>query len=99
MVTQLSLRVPEDVHRRLAERARREGHSVNAMATEILDAAAAGDQGDRRARLRAAASAAGILRSVESQRVSAASRRRILDSTRGLGIQLDQLLAEERERV
>jgi predicted HicB family RNase H-like nuclease len=41
MLKQLLLRVPEDVHRRLAARAKREGRSVNALATEILDAAAA----------------------------------------------------------
>ncbi|MGH3131560.1 MAG: FitA-like ribbon-helix-helix domain-containing protein [Gaiellaceae bacterium] len=37
---QLLLRVPEDVHRRLVARADREGRSINAVATEILDAAA-----------------------------------------------------------
>jgi plasmid stability protein len=99
MVKQLLLRVPQDVHRRLAERAKREGRSVNAMATEILDAAAAGDQGDRRARLRAAATAAGALRSVQTRRVSAARRKRILGSTRGLGAQVDRLLDQERDRV
>jgi plasmid stability protein len=99
MLKQLLLRVPEDVHRRLAARARREGRSVNAVATEILDAAAAGDQGDRRARLRAAAAAAGTLRSVDAGSVSAARRRRIVGSTRGLGAQVDRLLAEERDRV
>jgi plasmid stability protein len=99
VLKQLLLRVPEDVHRRLAARARREGRSVNAVATEILDAAAAGDQGDRRARLRAAAAAAGTLRSVDARSVSAARRRRIVGSTRGLGAQVDRLLAEERERV
>jgi plasmid stability protein len=98
MLKQLLLRVPEDVHRRLAARARREGRSVNAVATEILDAAAAGDQGDRRARLRAAAAAAGTLRSVDARSVSA-RRRRIVGSTRGLGAQVDRLLADERERV
>jgi plasmid stability protein len=99
VLKQLLLRVPEDVHRRLAARARREGRSVNAVATEILDAAAAGDQGDRRARLRAAAAAAGTLRSVDARSVSAAQRRRIVGSTRGLGAQVDRLLAEERDRV
>ena len=42
-VKQLLLRVPDDVHRRLAARAVREGRSVNAVATEILDAAADAD--------------------------------------------------------
>jgi plasmid stability protein len=96
---QLLLRVPEGVHRRLAARAAREGRSVNALATEILDAAADSDQGDRRERLRAAAAAAGTLRSTDARRVGAARRRRIVDSTRGLGPQVDRLLAQERERT
>ena len=97
-VKQLLLRVPEDVHRRLAARAAREGRSVNALATEILDSAADAGQGDRRAQLRAAAGAAGALRTVDARPVSAARRRRITESTRGLGRQVDQLLARERER-
>jgi len=96
---QMLLRVPEDIHRRLAARAEREGRSINAVATEILDAAADSDQGDRRARLRAAAAAAGTLRSTEARHVSAARRRRIMDSTRDLGPQADRLLAQERERT
>lgn len=94
---QLLLRVPESLHRRLAARAVREGRSVNAVATEILDAAADADRGDRRARLRAAAAAAGTLQRTQARVVSAQRRRRILDSTRGLGQQVDRLLAEERD--
>jgi plasmid stability protein len=96
---QLLLRVPEEIHRRLAARARREGRSINAVATEILDAAAESDHGDRRTRLRAAAAAAGTLRPVQSRRVSTARRTRIIASTRGLGHQVDRLLAQERERM
>jgi plasmid stability protein len=95
---QLLLRVPESVHRRLAARAAREGRSLNAVATEILDTAAEADRGDRRTRLRAAAAAAGTLRNSQARRVSTARRQRIIDSTRGLGAQLDRLLAQERER-
>jgi plasmid stability protein len=98
-VKQLLLRVSEDIHRRLAARAQREGRSINAVATEILDAAADSDRGDRRTRLRAAAAAAGTLRSVQARRVSTARRRRIIASTRGLGPQVDRMLAQERERV
>jgi plasmid stability protein len=94
---QLLLRVPEEIHRRLAARAQREGRSINAVATEILDAAAESDQGDRRARLRSAAAAAGTLRPVQARQVSAARRRRTIASTRGLGQQVDHLLAQERE--
>lgn len=96
---QLLLRVPPDLHRRLAHRAGREGRSINAVATEILDAVADSDQGNRRARLRAAAAAAGTLRPTQARRVSAARRRRIIDSTLGLGPQVDHLLAQERERM
>jgi plasmid stability protein len=97
-VKQLLLRVPEEIHRRLAARAKREGRSVNALATEILDAAADADSGDRREQLRAAAAVAGMLRRVDARPVSAARRRRITESTRGLGPQVDRLLAQERER-
>jgi plasmid stability protein len=95
---QLLLRVPEGIHRRLAARAAREGRSLNALATEILDAAADADSGDRRAQLRAAAAAAGTLRSVNARPVSSVRRRKIAESTRGLGPTLDRLLAQERER-
>jgi plasmid stability protein len=96
---QLLLRVPEDLHRRLALRAGREGRSMNAVATEILDAVSEGEQADRRARLRAAAAAAGMLRATPPSRMSAARRSRIVGSTRGLGQHVDRLLADERERV
>lgn len=96
---QLLLRVPEDIHRRLAARAAREGRSVNALATDILDAAADADSGDRRAQLRAAAAVAGTLRRLDARPVGAARRRRITESTRGLGPQVDRLLAQERERA
>jgi len=90
--------VPEKLHRRLVARAAREGRSLNALATEILDTAAEADRSDRRTRLRAAAAAKGTLHSGHARRISPKRRQRILDSTRGLGRQLDQLLAQERER-
>lgn len=96
---QLLLRVPEDLHRRLALRAGREGRSMNAVATEILDALPDVEQPDRRARLRAAAATAGMLRTTAPSRVSAPARARILGSTRGLGAQVDRLLADERDRA
>jgi plasmid stability protein len=95
---QLLLRVPDDVHRRLAARAAREGRSVNAVATELLDVAAEADLGDRRTRLRAAAAAAGLLGGVRASGVSDERRRRIIDSTRGLGPIADALIDEERDR-
>jgi plasmid stability protein len=97
-VKQILLRVPDDVHRRLASRAAREGRSVNAVATELLDLAADADLGDRRARLRAKAAAAGLLREFDAPKVSAERRREILESTRGLGPIIDAFIAEERDR-
>jgi len=95
---QLLLRVPDDLHRRLAARAAREGRSVNAVATAVLDVAAEADQGDRRSRLRAKAAAEGTLGSVQAPLVSPDRRARILRSTRGLGPMADALIAEERDR-
>jgi hypothetical protein len=97
-VKQLLLRVPDDVHRRLASRAAREGRSVNSLATELLDLAADADLGDRRARLRARAAAAGLLRDVPAPAVSAEHRWEFLESTRGLGPIADALIDEERDR-
>ncbi len=91
--------MPDEIHRRLAARAARDGRSVNAVATDILDAAVDADEGERRARLRARAATLGVLRSTPSSAVSRARRLRILRSTRGMGPVLDQLLAEERERA
>ena len=96
---QMLLRVPDDVHRRLTARAARDGRSVNAVATEILDAAADTDEGDRQARLRSRAVTLGVARSTPSRSVSAAHRRRIIASTKGTGAILDRLLTEERERT
>ncbi|HVX19142.1 MAG TPA: Arc family DNA-binding protein [Acidimicrobiales bacterium] len=95
---QLLLRVPEELHQRLTERARRSGRSVNAVANEILDAAADVDQGGRRERLRARATAVGVARPEPGPSVRTARRRRAISSTRGIGPVVDRLLAEDRER-
>jgi hypothetical protein len=55
--------------------------------------------GDRRARLRAAAIASGVAGAVPARAVGATRRRRIIESTRGLGAQVDRLIDEERDRV
>lgn len=96
---QLLLRVPDDVHGRLAARAARAGQSVNAVANEILDAAVDADVGDRRTRLRARAATLGVLRSGTAPVVGRSRRRGIVASTKGAGAVLDRVLAEERERV
>lgn len=95
---QLILRVPDEIHGRLKARARREGRSMNAVAGELLDASMDADIGDRRARLRLDAARVGVHRRLSAKGIGAARRKRIVDSTRGLGSQLDRYLGEERDR-
>jgi plasmid stability protein len=98
---QLLLRVPEDVHARLAARAAREGRSINAVATEIIDLTVDLDQGNRRDRLRAKAAALGMLRPTRApkRRLTDAERRQAIESTRGLGPIADALIDHERNRL
>jgi plasmid stability protein len=98
-VKQLLLRIPDDLHRRLAARAARVGQSVNAVANGILDAAVDADEGDRRTRLRARAATLGLVRSGTAPAVGASRGRKIVASTKSTGPILDRLLAEERGRV
>jgi plasmid stability protein len=94
---QLLLRVPEDLHRRIAARAAREGRSMNAVAGAILDAATDADIGTPQERLRARAAALGMLSEVPAAPVSMAERERIIASTRGVGQVLDRIVAEDRD--
>jgi hypothetical protein len=103
-VRQLLLRVPEDLHRRLAARAVREGRSMNAVAGAILDAATDADLGipcssspTPQERLRARARALGMLSEVPARPVSKAERDHTIASTRGIGKVLDRIIAEDRE--
>jgi plasmid stability protein len=100
VVKQLLLRVPEDLHRRLAARAAREGRSMNAVAGAILDSSTDADLSappTPQERLRARAAALGMLREVPARRMSEAERERIIASTRGIGPILDRLIDEDRE--
>jgi hypothetical protein len=61
-VKQLILRVSPDLHRRIVARAAREGRSVNAWVSELLDATVDADVAeDRQARANAKAAALGML--------------------------------------
>ncbi len=71
---------------------------MNAVATQILDAAVDADQGDRRTRLRARAAALGVLSARPAKPVSRGRRQRVIASTKGAGPVLDRLLAEDRLR-
>ena len=97
---QLLLRVPDDVHQRLAERAADSGRSINSLATTILDSAIGGDETDRRARLRARAAGLNLLAPSEpSSSQSPAARESALASTRGIGQVLDSILGDDRDRL
>jgi plasmid stability protein len=62
---QLLLRVPDELHSRLAARARHEGRSVNVIATEMLDTSVAAESGSARDVIRARAASRGLLRSID----------------------------------
>ncbi len=69
------------------------------MANEILDSAIDADEGDRRTRLHARATALGVVQSATRPVVSTPRRRRMVASTKGIGPVFDRLVAEEREWV
>jgi plasmid stability protein len=96
---QLLLRIPEDLHRRIAARAAREGRSMNAVAGAILDSSTDADMGSPRERLRARAAALGMLSAVDAPPVGTAERKRVIASTRGLGAIVDRLIDEDRDRL
>lgn len=95
---QLLLRVSDDLHRRLTARAAREGRSVNALASEILDAAADADAADRQAQLRAKAAELGMLVTLHDiEPISEQEYWATIEATRGLGPFIDEFLAQERD--
>ncbi len=95
---QLLLRVPDDLHRRIAARAAREGTSVNQLASDILDAAADADRGGRRGRLRAQAASSGVLGPPLDTDLAAPDRADAIESMKGIGPVLDDELAADRDR-
>lgn len=97
-VKQILLRVPDELHRRLMERARRDGRSVNALAGELLDpdADADADAGERQARLRARIATSGLSAAVVDADVEV-DRDAVIARTREWGPMVDDLLAAERD--
>lgn len=94
---QLLLRVPDRLHQRLTARASREGRSVNAIATEMLDLAADSDSGTAVDTIRARASAAGSLGAPSTAAApQAPSLDDVRESLRGHRIDADALLDAER---
>ena len=96
---QILLRVPDDIHQRLAARAADSGRSVNSLATTILDTAIGGETGDRRSRLKARAAALDLLGPTGQTPTQADEvREAAIASTHGLGPVLDAILDEDRGR-
>jgi plasmid stability protein len=96
-VKQVLLRVPDDLHARLAARAADAGQSVNALATQILDAHVDDSAAAGRDRLRARARQLGILVELPSSApVTPERRQAAIDAMRGVGPIIDQLLADGR---
>ncbi len=100
---QVLLRVDDELHAQLTERAQRERRSVNALANEILSRATQAGATSPRQQVRARAAALGLLAAPltppESHPEGADSRQRVLDRTRGLGPVLDDLIDEDRDRT
>jgi plasmid stability protein len=99
---QVLLRVPDDVHQRLAERAAAEHRSVNALATELLDQAVDTEAGvSERSRIVAKARRLGLLaENADEQPVAATERSQAraaaIRASQGIGPVLDRLIDEGR---
>jgi plasmid stability protein len=93
---QMLLRVPDELHGRLARAARESGRSVNALANEILDEAIPSEPMDERTRLREKARRMGILVERPAVKISPERRAAALESTKGIGPVLDKIFADGR---
>ena len=69
-IKQILLRVPDDLHPGLTDRARRDGRSVDALAAELLDLGAVAEEANRRGRLWPAQSLTGVAGSARSETAS-----------------------------
>jgi hypothetical protein len=96
-VKQLILRVSHDLHRRIAARAAREGKSVNAWTTSLLDRSADADiADDRHARMVARAAELGMLVEIDAPQVDEETRRRGREALRELAPDIVRILDEDR---
>jgi hypothetical protein len=98
-VKQLILRVSPDLHRRIAARAAREGKSVNAWVTELLDRVVDADLGDRQTRANAKAAELGMLVVYDDiPEYDEKTLRRGEAAWRELGPEIVRILEEDRNR-
>jgi plasmid stability protein len=93
---QMLLRVPDDLHRRLARAARESGRSVNALANDILDQAVPPEPMDERTRLLEKARQLGVLVERPAAKISPERRAAALRATEGMGPVLDEIFADGR---
>lgn len=95
---QLILRVSPELHRRITARAAREGTSVNAWVTDLLEVSVDADIGDRQARANAKAAALGMLVKIDVPPVDEATRERGRKALRELAPEIVRILEEDRNR-
>jgi negative regulator of replication initiation len=93
---QLLLRVPDELHQRLADRARHEGRSVNVIATEMLDTSVAAESGSARDVVRARAAARGLLATVVAPTVEAPPIEVVVKAFRKVRLTAAELIDEQR---
>jgi plasmid stability protein len=91
---QLISRIDEALHERLRARAASEGRSVNALVTEVLEAAVT--KKDERAALRDRLRAAGLLVTPPQPKRRPPSRDAVIASTRGSGTAVSEALEADR---
>lgn len=97
---QLLIRVPDELHSQLTQRAAREGRSVNALVNEVLVVAGSVERGSRQDRLRTKATALGLLASERSRavRVEPGRRREVIAAMQGVGTVVDETIDADRDR-
>lgn len=96
---QLILRVSPELHQRIAARAAREGKSVNAWVTGLLEATVDADVAeDRQARADAKAAALGLLVTIDAPPLTKEERRRGEEAMRKLAPEIVRILEEDRTR-
>jgi negative regulator of replication initiation len=93
---QLLLRVPDELHQRLADRARHEGRSVNVIATEMLDTSVAAESGSARHVVRARAAARGLLATVVTPTVEPPPIEVVVKAFRKVRLTAAELIDEQR---
>jgi HicB family len=98
-VKQLILRVSEDLHRRIAARAAREGLSVNAWTSRLLAATVDADIAqDRQTRANAKAAALGMLVTIDAPPLDDEARKRGRAALAELAPEIVRILEEDRNR-